>query len=116
MNVAPYALAAFVMCVGIWGLVHQRTLVGQVVALGVAQSSTYILLLAIGFRFGAAAPILVGTQPSRTATVDPVVQALCLTDIVVSAATMALLLVFVGCIVDESGSMESDDATGTDGP
>ncbi len=112
MSAAPYVLAAFVMCVGIWGLVHQRTLVGQVVALGIAQSSTYILLLAIGYRFRAAAPILVGTQPSRTATVDPVVQALCLTDIVVSATTMALLLVFAGCIVEETGSLESDESSG----
>ena len=115
MNAAPYALAAFIMCVGIWGLVHQRTLVGQVVALGIAQSSTYILLLTIGYRFGAAAPILVGTQPSRTPTVDPVVQALCLTDIVVSATTMALLLVFVGRISEASGSIESDDHLGTNG-
>lgn len=108
MSAAPYALAAFVLCVGIWGIVHQRTMIGQVVAFGVAQSSTYVLLLGIGYRFGAAAPILVGTQASRTPTVDPVVQALCLTDIVVSATTTALLLVFVGRIDEDGGSIDPD--------
>jgi len=108
VSAAPYVLAAFLFCVGLWGIVHQRTMIGQVVAFGVTQSSTYVLLLTIGYRFGAAAPILVGTQPSRTTTVDPVVQALCLTDIVVSATTTALLLVFVGRIGEDSGSVDPD--------
>jgi multicomponent Na+:H+ antiporter subunit C len=40
--------------------------------------------------------------------VDPVVQALCLTDIVVSATTTALLLVFVGRIREDSASIDPD--------
>ncbi len=108
MNAAPYVLATLLLCTGIWGIVYQRTMIGQVVAFGVAQSSTYVLLLSIGFRYGAAAPILVSTTAGRTPTVDPVVQALCLTDIVVSATTTALLLVFIGRIGEGSASIDPD--------
>lgn len=108
MSAAPYVLAAFLLCAGIWGVVHQRTMIGQAVAFGVAQSSTYVLLLSIGFRYGGAAPILVSTVAGRTPTVDPIVQALCLTDIVVSATTTALLLVFVGRVGESSASIDPD--------
>jgi multicomponent Na+:H+ antiporter subunit C len=96
------------MCTGIWGIVYQRTMIGQVVSFGVTQSSTYILILSLGFRYGAAAPILASTVGGRTPTVDPVGQALCLTDVVVSATTTALLLVFVGRIGEASASIDPD--------
>jgi multicomponent Na+:H+ antiporter subunit C len=105
---APYALAAFIFAFGLWGVVHQRTMIGQVLALAVMQSSTYLLLLSIGYRWGGAAPILQGTQPNRTATVDPVVQALALTDVVVSATTIALLLVLVMRIAGGGGTLDPD--------
>ena len=62
-----------------------------VVCLSVMQSSTYVLLLAIGYERGGTAPIFFDT-PRKTKTVDPVVQALTLTDVVVSVTTLALLL------------------------
>jgi multicomponent Na+:H+ antiporter subunit C len=59
--------------------------------LSVVQSSTYVLLLAIGYRQGAKAPIFADI-PTGTPAVDPVVQALVLTDIVVEVTVVALLL------------------------
>ncbi|HEX8935103.1 MAG TPA: hypothetical protein VF788_13125, partial [Pseudonocardiaceae bacterium] len=52
---------------------------------------TYVLLLAVGFRSGATAPVF-SDVPVGSRVVDPVVQALSLTDIVVSATITALLL------------------------
>ena len=54
------------------------------------QASTYVLLLAVGYRHGQAPTSI--TQPPGTPAVDPVVQALVLTDIVIGATVAALLL------------------------
>jgi len=50
-----------------------------------------VLLIAIGYQEGGTAPIFRGVPPG-TPTVDPVTQALTLTDIVVAAVVSALLL------------------------
>jgi multicomponent Na+:H+ antiporter subunit C len=62
--------------------------------ISVVHSATYVLLLAVGFRWGSSAPIFYDTKPG-TPAVDPMVQALVLTDIVVGAAVTALLLALV---------------------
>ena len=66
-------------------------LVHLVICLSVVQSSTYLLLLGIGYRTNGAASIFVDI-PLNTKAVDPVVKALTLTDVVVGAAVTALLL------------------------
>jgi multicomponent Na+:H+ antiporter subunit C len=57
-------------------------------------------LLGIGWRTGGAAPVLQGAHPGET-IVDPIVQALMLTDIVVEATLMALLLAMAVKIYEE---------------
>jgi multicomponent Na+:H+ antiporter subunit C len=87
----PYALAVWIFLVGLYGVVSSRNLVHLVVSLGVVQSSTYVLLLSIGYVDRGTAPIFKDV-PQGTRAVDPVVQALTLTDIVVSVTVGALLL------------------------
>jgi multicomponent Na+:H+ antiporter subunit C len=87
----PYALAVWIFIVGLYGVVSSRNLVHLVVSLGVVQSSTYVLLLSIGYVNRGTAPIFKDV-PRGTRAVDPVVQALTLTDIVVSVTVGALLL------------------------
>jgi multicomponent Na+:H+ antiporter subunit C len=84
---------AWVIACGLYGIVTSRHLVHQIISLIVLQSSTYVLFLSIGFRIGGAAPYF-SDIPRDTLTVDPVVQALALTDVVVEAAVTALLLAF----------------------
>ena len=91
MSFLPYAVAAWLFLVGVWGIVTSRNLIHLVVCLTVVQASTYIVLLGIGYRTDAAAPIFADI-PTSTPTVDPVVQALTLTDVVVEATVAALLL------------------------
>lgn len=91
MSLFPYLIAAFVFLVGLYGVVTSTNLVHLVVSLSVAQSSTYVLLLAIGYQHGATAPVF-SDVPVGTRAVDPVVQALALTDIVVGVTVSALLL------------------------
>lgn len=91
MSWAPYAVAVWLLVVGLYGLVSSSNLVHMVICLSVVQSSTYVLLLAIGFRNHAAAPVFADI-PTGSRAVDPVVQALTLTDIVVEATVVALML------------------------
>ncbi len=78
MHIFPFVVVVWILGVGLYGIVTSRHLVHQIVCLIVVQSSTYVLLLGVGYK---AAP-----------AVDPVVQALALTDVVVEAAVTALLL------------------------
>ena len=91
MSYLPYALAVWIFLVGLYGVVRSRNLIHLVVCLGVAQSSTYVLLLSIGYVNRGTAPIFADV-PKGTRAVDPVVQALTLTDVVVSVTVAALLL------------------------
>jgi multicomponent Na+:H+ antiporter subunit C len=108
MSFLPYALAAWLFFVGLYGVVTSRHLVHLVVCLGVMQSSTYVLLLAIGYRTGKKAPIFSSAVPPKVGAVDPVVQALTLTDVVVSVAVSALILALVIEIWKRSGHVDPD--------
>ena len=91
MSVLAYGVAGWLLVVGLWGMVTSRNLIHLVVCMSVVQASTYVLLLAIGYRQGAAAPIFADIQRDRP-VVDPIVQALTLTDVVVEATVVALML------------------------
>lgn len=94
MSVFPFVVVAWILAVGLYGVITSRHLVHQVVCVIVVQSSTYVLLLAIGFRDKAVAPYF-SDIPNHTRAVDPIVQAMALTDVVVEAAVSALLLAMV---------------------
>ena len=104
----PYFVAAWLFFCGLYGIVTSRHLIHAVVSLAVLQSSTYMLLLGIGYRIGGAAPVFADISPGRL-TVDPVVQALMLTDIVVEAVVVALLLAMVVKAHEKSGSVSPED-------
>ncbi len=108
MSHLPYAVAAWLFLVGLYGVVTSRHLVHLTVCLSVVQSSTYVLLLTVGYRTGAGAPIFANVPPG-TPAVDPVVQALTLTDIVVSATVTALLLALAVQVHKRLGSLDPAD-------
>ena len=91
MSIYPYVVAGWLVAAGLFGIARSRNLIHLVLCVSVVQSSTYVLLLAIGFRRDATAPVFQGIAPWRRA-VDPVVQALTLTDVVVEATVVALML------------------------
>ena len=108
MSFFPYAVAAWLMAIGLYGIVTSRNLVHLVICMTVVQSSTYILLLAIGYRTNGKAPIFADI-PVGTTAVDPVVQALSLVDIVVEATVTALLLALAVQAHKRFGSIDPDD-------
>ena len=66
-----------------------------------------MLLLGLGYRWGSIAPIFYD-HPPGTPAVDPVMQALVLTDIVVGATLTALLLVLTIQVYKRSGSLDPE--------
>ena len=61
-----------------------------------------------GYKTGGTAPVFADT-PVGTAVVDPLVQALMLTDIVVEATAMALLLSMVVKANELAGTVDPED-------
>jgi multicomponent Na+:H+ antiporter subunit C len=108
MGFFPYFVAAWLFVVGLWGVVSSRNLVRTVLCLVVVQASSYVLLLAIGYRGGGKAPI-VADIPTTSRLVDPVVQVLVLTDVVIEATVAALLLALVVQAHKRFGSVDPDD-------
>lgn len=107
MNYLPYAVAAWLFLIGLYGVISSRNLIHTVICIGVIQSSSYVLLLAIGYRAGAAAPIFFDV-PFSTPAVDPVVQALMLTDVVVEVTVVALLLTIAIQVHKRHGTLDPD--------
>jgi multicomponent Na+:H+ antiporter subunit C len=104
----PYAAAAWVCIVGLYGIVTSRNLIHLALCLTVMQSSTYLLLLAIGYVKGGGPPIFKGVKLGTT-SVDPVVQALTLTDIVVSVTVIALILALALDVHKRAGTVDPDE-------
>ena len=108
MSVLPYILAAWLFLVGLYGIVTSRNLIHLAVCLTVMQSSTYVLLLAIGYKHRGTAPVFYGV-PVGTRAVDPVVQALTLTDVVVSVTVVALILALTVDVHRDAGTVDPDE-------
>jgi multicomponent Na+:H+ antiporter subunit C len=104
---AAMAVAGWLFLVGVYGIVTSRNLIHLCLCLVVVQASTYVLLTAVGYRPGGIAPIFVDVKQTDKA-VDPVIQALMLTDIVVEATVVALLLALTVQIRKKTGTLNPD--------
>lgn len=91
MSYLPYAVAAWLVLVSLYGIVTSRNLVHLIICLSVLGSSTYVVLIGIGYVTGGTAPVFADSPP-HTRVVDPVVQALMLTDVVVEVTVVAVML------------------------
>ncbi|MET9529206.1 MULTISPECIES: sodium:proton antiporter [unclassified Streptomyces] len=109
MSVLPYATAGWIFIIGVYGLATSRNLIHAVGCLAVCQSSTYVLLLSVGYRDGGTAPVFSDLKPGSRPLVDPVVQALALTDVVVGATLTALLLALVIQVDKRHGTVDPDE-------
>lgn len=108
MSWVAYGVAGWLFLVGIYGVVSSRNLVHMVVCVAVTQSSTYVLLVAVGYRTGATAPVFSDVATS-VPVVDPVVQAMTLTDLVVGSTVSALLLALVMQVAKRAGTLDPDE-------
>lgn len=107
MSYLPFIVAAWICLVGLAGVATSRNLIHLAICLSVTQSSSYVLLLAVGYVKHGRAPIFRGTKLG-TPAVDPVVQALTLTDVVVSVAVIALILALALDAQRRAGTVDPD--------
>jgi multicomponent Na+:H+ antiporter subunit C len=104
----PFAIAAWLFLAGLYGVVSSDNLLRTIVSLTVVQSSTYVLLLGIGYvQHGKAA--IFADIPQVSTAVDPVVQVLVLTDIVIEATVTGLLLALAVQAHKRFGSLDPND-------
>lgn len=115
MSTYAYVVSGALLLIGAIGIVRSRDLVHAVVCLSVAQSGTYVLLLTIGYQHDAPAPVFSSTSPPTDAVSDPVVQALALTDVVVSGTVTALLLALAIQIGRQHGTVDPDELSALEG-
>jgi|SRR6476660_8129783 multicomponent Na+:H+ antiporter subunit C len=108
MSFLPFAIAAWLFLIGLYGIVSSRNLISGILSLTVLQSATYLVLLGVGYRTGGTAPIFADI-PQTTKAVDPVVQVLVLTDIVIGATVTAMLLALAVQAHKRFGSLDPQD-------
>ena len=108
MNFLAFGVAGWIFVVGVYGAIVSRNLIHLALCLTVTQSSTYVLLLSIGYVKHGGAPIFKGVELGSVA-VDPVVQALTLTDVVVSVTVVGLILALAMNAFDEKGTVDPDE-------
>ena len=107
MTMLPWLVAAWLLGAGIYGIVTSRNYVHLIGCLSVVQSATYVILLCVGYRWNAGPPIFY-SHPPGTPAVDPVVQALVLTDIVIGATVSALLLALAVQLHKKKGTLDPE--------
>lgn len=110
MTVYPYVVAGVLFVSGLQGIVSGRNYVTIAVSLTVMQSATYVLLIALGSVRNGQPPIAKDAQPGKPMA-DPVVQALTLTDVVVSVVVLALLLALARQSHRRGGTLDPDELT-----
>ena len=108
MSFLPYAVAAWLFLAGLYGIVSSRNLVRAILSLTVVQSATYLVLIGVGYTKGGQAPIFADI-PQTSKAVDPVVQVLVLTDIVIEATVTAMLLALAVQAHKRFGSLDPQD-------
>ena len=107
LGLLPWAVAIWLLGIGLYGIVTSRNAVHLIGCLSVVQAATYVLLLSVGFRTGAVAPIFYTTPPG-TPAVDSITHALVLTDVVIGATVTALLLALVLQIHKRRGTVDPE--------
>lgn len=67
LSLLACGVAGWLLLAGAFGMVRSRDVVHTVVCLSVAQSGSYVLLVAVGYQ-RAAGPPLLGSAPRRWST------------------------------------------------
>jgi multicomponent Na+:H+ antiporter subunit C len=116
MSHYAYFVGGWLLFIGAFGIMRSKNLIRSVVCLAVAQSGTYVLLLCIGYQWGAGPPLF-GEPASKPNlhVVDPLVQAMTLTDIVVSATVTSMLLSIVIQIHKRNKTVDPDQLNAIQG-
>ena len=104
-----YALCFLLILVGLYGVVVSRQTLRVVISLLIMEHGVHLLLVLIGYRTGGTPPIIdFGTASELFAgqAVDPLVQALVLTSIVIGLGVLALMVALCVRLYERYGTFD----------
>jgi multicomponent Na+:H+ antiporter subunit C len=104
-----YPLALVLIAVGLYGVLAKRNLVRILLGLGILDGGVQLFLVLLGYRAPGRPPILLpGVDPAGFAAgaVDPLVQALVLTAIVIDLGIVALLVALIIRLYEKYGTFD----------
>lgn len=105
----PFIACGVLVAAGFYIIMFQTNLLKIAIGISVLETGVNLLLVALGYRAEGIAPIFTMAPETASQMVFPVPQALCLTAIVISFATTALLLGVVVGIYKHYGSLDAKE-------
>jgi multicomponent Na+:H+ antiporter subunit C len=104
-----YWLAAFLLLIGLYGMLAQRNLVKKLMAMNILQVAVILFFIALADKSGATVPIEIHGVHSATAYINPLPHALMLTAIVVGVSTTGVALALLIRIHRRYGTLEEPE-------
>ena len=103
-----YMASAFLIAIGLYTLLVKKNLIKMIIGISLMDSGVNLLLISLGYIQGGTAPILLnGVQPKDV--VDPLPQALVLTNIVIGVSVTALALSVIIRVYKHYRTLNSDE-------
>ena len=103
------AVGALLVLIGLWGLLTRRNLIKMILGFSIMDTGTHLIIVGLGYRKGATAPIFDSSVTPGTSFVDPIPSALVLTAIVIGLAVTALMLAYAVRLHGSRGTAAIDD-------
>jgi len=111
-----YALCLVFFLVGLYGVLVKRNLIKIIISMVVMESAINLFLVMLGYRKDGVAPIMMKTADPALyheafvkSSVDPVVQALVLTSIVIGLGVIALEVVIAMRLYERYGTYDINE-------
>jgi len=101
-----YLVAVVLFVIGFHTMLTHKNLIKKLMALNIMDTAMFLFFVAIGYRQGGQAPILL---PGVEKFVNPVPSALILTGIVISVSFTAFALALVVLLYKHYGTLDSDE-------
>ena len=100
-----YFLCLTLFCVGLYGAVRKRNLIKIIIGLVIMEYAVNLFLVLIGYRLQGRAPILASDQQVLN-MVDPLVQSMVMTTIVIGLALIMLVVAIAVKIYEKYGTFD----------
>ena len=95
--------------IGLYGALTNRNILRIIVSFTIANTGVNLIIIAVGYMIGRAAPILDEAVPATEAVeriIDPLPQALVLTAIVIGVGITALMLTYAYKLYEAKGTLD----------
>ena len=100
-----YFLCLILFCIGLYSLLRKRNIIKIIMGLVIIEYAVNMFFVLIGYRMHGRAPILAADQVILN-MVDPLVQALVLTTIVIGLAVTVVVVSFATRIYEKYGTFD----------